>query len=178
MFTIGDTIIYRNSGICKITGTQEITVGNETSSYYVMKPVIGNNSTYYIPIDDEKNDEKIRHILSIEEVHTLIRAVPDEKTIWIENKIERKELYKQILAGNDCSSIMKLIKTLYLRQQELKKNGKKLHIFDERFMKDAEKALYNEFAHVLKIKREQVLPFISEQIGADEKSPGRTDEIV
>lgn len=178
MFTIGDTIIYRNSGICKITGTQEITVENETCSYYVLKPLIGNNSTYYLPVGDVKNEEKIRHILSPEEVYTLIRAVPDEQTIWIESKIERKELYKQILAGNDCSSIMKLIKTLYLHQQELKKDGKKLHIFDERFMKDAEKSLYNEFAHVLNIKREQVLPFISEQLNADTQSMGRADEIV
>jgi CarD family transcriptional regulator len=51
-----------------------------------------------------------------------------------------------------------------LHQQELKEKGKKLRVSDERFLKDAEKVLYDEFAHVLDIKREEVLPFIFEQI--------------
>jgi CarD family transcriptional regulator len=31
---------------------------------------------------------------------------------------------------------------------------------DEQFMRDAEKILYDEFAYVLGIKREDILPFI------------------
>ena len=36
-------------------------------------------------------------------------------------------------------------------------------------MKDAEKLLYDEFAHVLSISPEQVLPFIMEQVELEEK---------
>lgn len=40
---------------------------------------------------------------------------------------------------------------------------------DEHFFKEAERILYEEFALVLKIRPEQVLPFILEQIGIDAK---------
>ena len=37
---------------------------------------------------------------------------------------------------------------------------------DERFLKDAERLLYDEFALVLRIKPDQVLPFILKQINS------------
>ncbi len=44
-----------------------------------------------------------------------------------------------------------------------------MHIADERFLNEAEKLLYEEFAHVLQIERNQVLPFILKQIQPEEK---------
>ena len=37
-------------------------------------------------------------------------------------------------------------------------------------MKEAEKMLYEEFAYVLNIRQDQVLPFILEQIQIEEKA--------
>ena len=63
-----------------------------------------------------------------------------------------------------------MIKTLYTRQQALLQNGKKkLRATDERFLKEAERVLHEEFAHVLNIQRDQVLPFILEQISVESK---------
>ncbi len=53
---------------------------------------------------------------------------------------------------------------LYLQQQSQTGRGKKLYKVDEKFMKEAEKMLYEEFAHVLDIRPEQVVPFITQQI--------------
>ena len=39
-----------------------------------------------------------------------------------------------------------------------------MHISDERFLKDAEKMLYDEIAHVLSILPEQVNAYISEKL--------------
>ncbi|MDD4296478.1 MAG: CarD family transcriptional regulator [Ruminiclostridium sp.] len=169
MFSIGDSIIYGSYGVCKIVGIKDMKVGEEVSSYYVLEPVFENNLTFYLPIGNEVIKEKMYHTLTTEEIYALIKAMPDEDTIWIENDNERREKYKQILAGNDHTALVKLIKTLHQRQQELKENGKKLYISDERFLKDAEKVLYDEFAHVLDIKQEEVLPLIFEQIEANER---------
>lgn len=40
---------------------------------------------------------------------------------------------------------------------------------DERFLKEAEKMLYDEFALVLNIREDEVLPFIMKQIDIEEK---------
>ena len=44
-----------------------------------------------------------------------------------------------------------------------------MHTIDRYFMKEAEKKLHEEFAYVLNIKPEEVIPFITEQINIEEK---------
>lgn len=175
MFSVGNTIIYGNHGICKIVEVKDMTIDSNTRPYYVLKPVFENNSTIYFPVGNEIAEKKMRRILSVEEIYTLIREMPDENTIWIENESERKEVYKSILTGTDRSALVKLIKTLHLHEQELKNLGKKLHASDEKFLKDAEKTLYDEFVYVLDIDREEVLPFIMEQIEINSKKQGEGD---
>ena len=57
-----------------------------------------------------------------------------------------------------------LLYTSYQHKREQEQKGRKLHISDERFFREAEKMLYDEFALVLHIQPDQVLPFILEQI--------------
>ncbi len=180
MFSVGDTIKYGNHGICKIMGTQDMTIDSKTRPYYVLKPLFKNSSTIYLPIGSEIIEKKMRPALTAEEIYALIRNMPDAETIWVENVNERKEIYKKILLGNDSSTLMRLIKTLYLHGQELKNagKGKKLHASDERFLKDAENVLYDEFSYVLDIERDEVLPFINKQIEINTKKAGADYEIV
>lgn len=102
--------------------------------------------------------------MSKEEIYDLIRSIPDEQTIWIENESERKETYKSIISSGDRHKIVQIVKTLYIHQNDQKSKGRKLHLCDERFLKDAEKILYDEFALVLGLERSQVLPFIMQQV--------------
>ena len=69
-----------------------------------------------------------------------------------------------MLFRSDRTALVRMIKTLYQHQQKQQRRGKKLHVVDERFMKEAERILYEEFAHVLNIQKEQVVPFIMEEI--------------
>jgi CarD family transcriptional regulator len=109
----------------------------------------------------------MRPVLSPEEIRKLIRTMPGEAAFWIENANERKLRYKEILAEGDRAAIVRMIKALYLQRQKRLASGKKPLASDAEFMRAGEKILYDEFAHVLKIKREQVLPFIIEQISPE-----------
>jgi CarD family transcriptional regulator len=113
---------------------------------------------------------KMRSILSVEEIHALIKAMPNENSIWIEDEFLRKTRYQEILADGNREELIKLVKTLYKQRQWQKNRGKRLHLIDEYFMKNAEKMLHEEFAHVLNISLDQVLPFILEQIQIEDKS--------
>lgn len=81
----------------------------------------------------------------------------------------RKEKYREILKNGDRQELIQLIRTLYLHQQELKKAGKKFHATDEKILNEAEKILHHEFAYVLDIKLEEVVPFISKEINIEER---------
>lgn len=163
---IGDVIIYGNHGICKVTGLQDMCMDEKIRPYYVLKPVFHTASTVYISVISNRRKTEIRNILSVEEIFSLIQKMSGKDFIWIKDNHKRKELYRQILADGNRSELVKLIKTLHLHQQELKNKNKnnKLHISDECFLKDAEKTLFEEFAYVLNIKREEVMPFICEQL--------------
>lgn len=59
---------------------------------------------------------------------------------------------------------------IYNRKVELEKKGKRLTSADSEAMKTAEKLLYNEFALVLDIRPDQVVPFIMEKITVSKRS--------
>lgn len=162
---IGDVIIYGNHGICKVTGLQDMYMDENIRTYYVLKPVYHTASTVYVSTINNRRKTEIRHILSADEIFSLVKKMSDKNYTWIKDNRKRKELYGQILADGNRSELIEMIKTLRCHKQELKKTNKdkKLQNADESFLNDAEKTLCEEFAYVLRIKREEVIPFIYEQ---------------
>ena len=151
MFQVNDVITYGAQGVCQITGTEEKTVGGKKKTYYVLKPVADKGSTIFAPTDNELVLRKMRRLLTKDEIHKLIDSMGSEKPVWVENENERKELYKNILAKGDHLKLIKMIKAIYAHKAEREAEGKRLHMSDERFFKDAEQILYNEFQYVLKL---------------------------
>ncbi len=170
MHNINDLVLYGTEGICRITDIAVRDMHGGNVEYYVLKPMGDGNSTIFVPTGNEALTARMRRILSVEEIYALIHSMDGQETEWIENENMRKQQYKDILSSGDRNSLVKMIKTIYLHGEERKRMGKKLHLCDERFLKDAEKMLYEEFAHVLKIKKDEVLPFIMEQISVTEKN--------
>lgn len=168
-YQINDTILYGSQGVCKITGTVQKDFGGCVMDYYTLKPVYSENSVIYVPMHNEALLHKMRRVLSPEEIYALIQAMPHQEVSWIEDENKRKETCRDILSRGDRMELIRAIKALYLHQQELQQKGRKLHVSDERFLKEAEKMLYDEFALVLNIREDEVLPFIMKQIDIEEK---------
>jgi len=166
MYKVGDVVLYSLNTICRIS---EITTRNFSGvdlEYYILRPVYDDNATIYVPVNNDTLKKKMRNLLSKEEIYQLIRSMPTADCIWIEDEHKRKEVFHEIIANGERTELIKLIKTLYLHQQEQQKNNskRKLHISDERFFKDAEKLLYDEFAFVLEINPQQVMDFINQEL--------------
>lgn len=163
MYSINEYIVYGKVGVSKIIDIRkECFEGLEEQTYYVLKPVYSEKSIIYAPVN--RNLNKFRKVLTVEEVHEIIEALPKEKTIWIDNDQSRRERYSKILKEGNHIELVRLLKTLYTRSKELTSKGKKLHVSDERILKEAERILFEEFAFVLNIEPEEVLPFITEEI--------------
>lgn len=165
MLNIGKTVSYGAQGICTISEITEKKFKADIIKYYVLEPVFDKNSKIFVPIDNEKLTSRMKEILSKDEIIEIINSLANEETTWINDDNERKEAYKQIILSGDRNEIVKLIKALYLHRENQKLIGKKLHISDERLLKEAEKVVYDEFAYVLNIDRDDVLPFILKQSG-------------
>ena len=165
MFRVNDVIIYGVQGVCKITGTEEKMVNGMKKTYFVLKPVKDKNSTIFAPMDNELVLKKMRRLLSKDEIHKLIDSLPEENAVWVENENERKEFYKSILARGNHLELIQMIKAIYAHKKKREAEGKRLHISDEGFFKDAEQILYNEFQYVLDLGgRDDLMTYIFERL--------------
>ena len=165
MFRINDVIIYGSQGVCRITDIEEKTVSGAKKSYFVLKPVNDQSATFFAPTDNAHVLKKMRRLLSAEEIHKLIDAMPEEDADWITNENERKELYRKILATGDHMELIKMIKAIYAHKKAREAEGKRLHMSDENFFKDAEQILYHEFQYVLNLhSKDDLMAYIFARI--------------
>ncbi|MDR1464570.1 MAG: CarD family transcriptional regulator [Oscillospiraceae bacterium] len=173
MIQVGDTVLYGADGVCRVSGIEEKRLDGQARQYFVLIPLQEKNTIHYVPIDNEKAVAQLRPVLSAEEIHCLIRSMPDEEGAWVADDTTRRERDRQALASGDRTALVRMIKSLYRRRQEQKAVGRKLHIADERLLQEAEKRLYEEFAHVLRLSPEEVVPFIMEQMEQMEQLENR-----
>ena len=165
MFKVNDVIIYSAQGVCKIVDVEEKNVSGKKKKYYVLKPVKDNGATVFVPTDNELALKKMRRLLTKDEIYSLIDSMPAEKPAWIPNDNERKERFRAILVGGNHSELIQMIKAIYSRKKEREAEGKRLHMSDESFFREAEQALYNEFEYVLDLKsKDDLLAYIAGRV--------------
>lgn len=167
MFQINDTVMYGMHGVCKIEDITTKEFMGIKKEYYVLKPVSDSAATLYVPVHNENLLGKMRKILSEQEVYHLIETMPQKETIWFQNENERKEQYKKLIAKGNHSELIGMIKAIYLQKQKRESEGKHLYISDERFFREAERILYDEFRYVLNIKKDDLLPLIFSKIQSE-----------
>ena len=85
----------------------------------------------------------------------ILRPISDSRnTFYVPTK------FREIISGGDREELIRLIKTLFSRRQELAQRNKRLRAADEKFLNDAENMLHDEFAYALGIKKDEVISYI------------------
>lgn len=160
MFKIKDIVVYGPQGVCEIAGIEKKKIDGENRSYFVLKPMADKGAICYVPTWNEKALAKMRSVMTKPEVDALIDSMPDQKPTWIPNEAARRETYKSILASGDHAAILSMIQAIYLHRKERESAGKRLYTSDERFMKDAEQLLYNEWQYILNVDKAGLTDYI------------------
>lgn len=165
MFERGDYIIYGSTGVCLI---EDITVpeyfrstGNE-KLYYRLSPVFG-TETIYTPVDTHVF---MRPIITKEEAEDLIRRIPEIEEANFEGKDRRAtaENYRISIEKHECEDLVRLIKTVYHKNQLLTESGKKPGQTDLQYLRQAETLLHGELSVALGISIEEVPAYIGDFI--------------
>ena len=164
MYTAGQFVRYGTNGICRIEEITTREFAGEKLLYYVLKPIGQESATLYVPVHNEKLVSRMQRLLSAQEIEQIIGAMKDEQSIWITEDVKRRQFFSEILQSGDRLAMARMIKALFLRRQELLQKRKKLHMADERLLKEAERVLYEEFAYVLDIEENKVMSYIQEKL--------------
>ena len=167
MYKMGEYVIYGNNGICRIesvgvpAGTPMARSGKE---YYTLTPVFGSGNIY-APVDTKVF---MRPILTKEQAEQLIEQIPDIQEETFEGKDVRalSEKYKGCLDTHQCEDLVKLIKTVYLKEKAMEESGKKLAKTEQEFGKLAKELLHREFSMALDVPYEEVEAYITKKVEA------------
>ena len=102
---MGDVVIYKRD-VCKIQNIKEDGSGTRN-------PIDDLSLTIKIPVDGTFS---LRYAITKEEAQDLISKIPSIETIEVADRDIEYE-YKKLLADNSLESLIKIIKTTYLRNQ-------------------------------------------------------------
>jgi len=156
VFQIGDLVVYGVHGVCRITEIQVQRINRVNMEYFVLEPVSQGTGRFFVPSQNEVALSKLRPILSEQEICELLTDDASKQDCWIEDENKRKLRYKELIASGDRSALISMLRVLNLHRTEQMNAGKKFHISDSNFMKDAEKIIFSEFSLVMNIPYEQV----------------------
>ncbi len=155
MYEVGETVLYSKNGVCLIEEITKKKIGSETIEYYVLKPLLSQVAHVFVPVNNEKLVEKIRHLHTAEEILPMLENSIEIE--WESSKLKRAEAFKEIIATGDLQQLISLVKTLHNREKVLINRGKRLNISDERTLKDAEKMACGEIAVAFGIDKNEAL---------------------
>ncbi len=164
MYQKGEFIIYGSKGVCEITDISTINISGiqKDRLYYILCPMNDRDGKVFTPVDSEKT--VMRRILTREEANELIAGIPEVEHLWVSDERQREQNYRRAIASCDCRDLIKVIKTLWTRNQQRLAQGKKTTAMDKKYFKIAEENLYSELALSLQIDPQQVRDYISERI--------------
>ena len=145
MYKIDNYIIYKRE-VCKINDI--------LPNYY-------NTLTIKVPV----NNQEIRELITKEEIDKIIASIPKIDIIDASTK-ELEGIYKKLISNDNYEDLIKIIKTTYLRNEELVNNNKKATDKDTYYFNLAEKYLYEEFSIVLNLSYDETKEYVINKVSS------------
>lgn len=155
MYEISQLVIYGAHGVCKILDVEVRTVDRKPVSYYVLEPMAQPGTRYYVPCHNPAATAKMRNLLNKTQIQNLLSASSTDAE-WITDENRRKQYYRKLITSSDPVALVQMLRCLYQHRDALRDTGKKLHLCDENFQRDAENILFKEFSLVLEIPEKEV----------------------
>lgn len=165
MYQIGDYVVCSNKGVCVIENVTTLTISgvDKEKKYYILKPLYTSGSTVYVPVDSQK-EPLLRKVIDRGAAEKLIEAIPEIPPLVISNDKVTEQVYKDCMKTNDCTDLVRLIKTISLRKQKRVQAGRKVTAVDAKYIHLAEDNLYGELAVALDMTKEQAKIHIEEAV--------------
>ena len=160
MYRIGETVVYGIHGVCTVTELEIKTVDRQKVQYYVLEPLEQPGARYYIPTHNPAAVAKLSPLMTRAELASLLedRRIPEGT--WITDENQRKQRYRELIAGSNRSAVLAMVRALRAHKAEQLAQGRKFHLCDENFLRDAEKLLCAEFSVVLGLSQQEAAAYL------------------
>ena len=165
MLDIGTLVIYGTSGIFRVEDVRNENLGSGERKYYILRDINEKNpTTVFVPTDNEYLVSKMRQVVSANDAKKLISNMPLEPYEWIPEARSRNEFFKKIIESGEREGLLRLMRTVYLKKQELSASRKHVYATDESAMKCAERIIFAEFSVALGIDEDAIVELIEKRV--------------
>ena len=167
MYQVGNWIVYGVHGVCRVVGTEKQLVNRKRVQFLVLEPLSHGESRFYIPMDNPVALDKLKSVLTKEELVALLSSDEVHQELWVGEENRRKQYYRELLGSGDRVSIIRMITTLYRYRNAQAAAGRKFHQSDENFLRDAEKLLASEIALIMDLPLLEARDYLREQLNRE-----------
>lgn len=164
VFQVQQKVVYGIHGVCIIQQIQEQIIDYQKKLYYVLVPIERSDTQYLIPVDNEMAVQKLRPLLTKEELMHLLSHKSIAEDVWIPEENLRKMRYKELINSGDRPMLLAMVRTLRLHKKRQLEQGRKLHLCDDNFLRDAERLIYAEFSIVLDMSPAEVENYLAQYL--------------
>lgn len=162
MYQINDMVCYASKGIFQIQAiTKKKDKDHKLQQWYTL---YANHDGLETTIQTPAENVYIRALANADEIEALLSSMEGLENIWIEDKHQREDCFKKLLASGALENWAQLAKSIYLTREERIQLKKDISEKDKQYLIMAEELLYNEIAYALHIPREEVWDIIKSRV--------------
>lgn len=164
MFDAGDYMIYGNHGVCHVDeiGLSDIQGSDQAKAYYTLSPM-NSDMKIYTPVD---TPVFIRPLVSREEARMLIASLSSiedgDYGQYCGNTKVLSAHYDRLILRGSAERLLKLIKIIHRKHDEVVCNGKKLNQTDRTYLRRAEGMICDEFSIALDMSVDGVKSYMDD----------------
>ena len=167
MYQIGEQVVYGVHGVCRVVDQEERVIDRKRVVYLALEPVGQDGSRYLVPTHNAAAMSKVKAMLSQEEFSKLMDSEEVRADGWIRDENLRKQTYRELISSGDRVRLMQMVRTLYRHKAAQSAAGRKVHLCDDNFLRDAEKLLTGEVSVVMGMDPEQARQYIRNKLKED-----------
>ena len=167
MYQIGDRVVYGIHGVCCIVDQEERIIDRKKVLYLALEPVGQAGSRYLVPTHNAAAMAKLCKLLTAQELEQMIHSPQIMTDAWISDENLRKQTYRELINSGDRIRLLQMISTLYRHKEEQYAAGRKVHLCDDNFLRDAEKLLSGEISYVLGMDADQARSYLRTTLRAE-----------
>ncbi len=164
MYQVGEQVIYGMHGVCCVVQEEKRMVDHKPVTYLALEPVGQTGSRFLVPTHNAVAMAKIRPMMTREALDEMLLSQAVREDAWIKDENLRKQTYRELIGSGDRVRLLQMVHTLYQHKEAQQAAGKKIHLCDDNFLRDAEKLLSGEFAVILGMEMSQVRKYIKDRL--------------
>ena len=164
MLQVGSQVVYGIHGVCNIIDVEIRTIDRKKVEYFVLAPNDQPSARFYVPMRNEVALSKLRPLLTKGELEALLCADSSCGNCWVADENQRKQKYRELLGNGDRAALISMMRALNQHREAQLAAGRKFHLCDENFLRDAGKVLCSEISLVLGIPQGEVNAYLKDKL--------------